>query len=394
MPKRIALFLDGTWNTSKSNTNVWKLHKAVQSEAANGLAQISIYDPGVGTVWEERLRGGIFGYGLDRNVREAYAKIVEHYVEGDEIFLFGFSRGAFTARSLAGMIAKCGLATQAEPALLQHIWDHYVADTSRHRHEIIWARDDPPSQGHDPVTPSELELLENTRKLRIHFIGVWDTVGSLGIPFGNIPGLSRRDFRFHNTNPSKSYDYCCHAMAIDEYRRDYEATLWSDFAPVGYEKPREPPPHIEQRWFAGVHTDIGGGSGDSRVSDIALHWMAGQAEKRGLAIAGLPPLQGDEARVNINPPKITLAYALYRLVRPFKHYRPIGSGPMEKKSRAGVVGRVQPIDETIDASVFERWRHDQDYRPEPLLRWSARTGVDPANVTGSVKARTGAPLGG
>ena len=107
--KRLALFLDGTWNEPGDNTNVWRLRSMVAARDAAGIEQRVYYDTGVGTRWYDRLRGGLLGKGLSTNIREAYQWLVEHYDEDDEIYVFGFSRGAFTARSLAGMISKCGI---------------------------------------------------------------------------------------------------------------------------------------------------------------------------------------------------------------------------------------------------------------------------------------------
>jgi uncharacterized protein (DUF2235 family) len=107
--KRIALFLDGTWNTVSDNTNIWRMRALCAETSIDGARQTIYYDQGVGTRFGEYFCGGMFGYGLDRNVRAAYRWLIETYSPGDDIFLFGFSRGAFTARSLTGLIARCGL---------------------------------------------------------------------------------------------------------------------------------------------------------------------------------------------------------------------------------------------------------------------------------------------
>src|SRR5213592_3423870 len=107
--KRLALFFDGTWNIPESNTSVWRFYLMLADRGGDNLAQESFYDEGVGTHWLDRLSGGLFGAGLSQNVRSGYRWLMEHYNHGDEIFIFGFSRGAFTARSLAGLIARCGL---------------------------------------------------------------------------------------------------------------------------------------------------------------------------------------------------------------------------------------------------------------------------------------------
>ena len=107
--KRLALFFDGTWNKPENNTNVWRLSLMLADKGPDGVPQVKFYDEGVGTHWFDRISGGAFGAGLSANVRRGYRWLMEHYNPGDEIYVFGFSRGAFTARSLSGVISRCGL---------------------------------------------------------------------------------------------------------------------------------------------------------------------------------------------------------------------------------------------------------------------------------------------
>ncbi|HEY6904879.1 MAG TPA: DUF2235 domain-containing protein [Candidatus Acidoferrales bacterium] len=113
--KRLAVFLDGTWNTVNDNTNVWRLKSLLAPTDPNGVDQLSYYSTGVGTTFGERLRGGMFGYGLNDEIIRAYEWVIDHYNGGDQLFIFGFSRGAYTARSLSGFISKCGLLTAGAP---------------------------------------------------------------------------------------------------------------------------------------------------------------------------------------------------------------------------------------------------------------------------------------
>jgi uncharacterized protein (DUF2235 family) len=119
--KRIALFLDGTWNTVSDNTNIWRMRALCGENSIDGARQAIYYDQGVGTRFGERVRGGMFGYGLDRNVQTAYRWLIEIYTPGDDVFVFGFSRGAFTARSLTGLIARCGLLQPGAPLSLEEV---------------------------------------------------------------------------------------------------------------------------------------------------------------------------------------------------------------------------------------------------------------------------------
>src|SRR5258706_3396704 len=130
--KRLALFFDGTWNRPEDNTNVWRLALMLADKGEDGVPQEKFYDEGVGTHLVDRFTGGAFGYGLSENVRGGYRWLMEHYNPGDEIFLFGFSRGAFTARSLAGVIARCGLLKPDAPIGFRQLYERYQkGDTVR-----------------------------------------------------------------------------------------------------------------------------------------------------------------------------------------------------------------------------------------------------------------------
>jgi uncharacterized protein (DUF2235 family) len=270
--KRLIVCCDGTWNKPEhlnngllAPTNVSKLALAIAREDDKGTQQLVHYQRGVGTRTWERLRGGALGIGLSRNVRECYASLVENYEPGDELFFFGFSRGAFTARSLAGLVRNSGI-------LLSH-----------HRARI----DDAYRLYRSPDRDTEPAGLgaEMFRRLYSHplpdieFIGVWDTVGALGIPAGPLtpPALMKR-WSFHDTKLSSHVRHAYHALAIDERRAIFEPALWvrQDHAPVEQD--------LEQVWFAGAHCDVGGGYADTGLSDIALLWMLGKAAACGLAL--------------------------------------------------------------------------------------------------------------
>ena len=168
--KRIALFLDGTWNTSDDNTNVWRM----KSLFASGSDQVCYYSAGVGTLFGQRVIGGMWGYGLDDEVTRAYAWLIEHYEPGDRLFIFGFSRGAYTARSLAGLISKCGLLKPGAPMSLNQLYTRY-----RRGSTALTIRE---LQNKDP-TQLDFEdrwLREYSSPIPIWFQGVWDAVGALG----------------------------------------------------------------------------------------------------------------------------------------------------------------------------------------------------------------------
>lgn len=256
MPKNIVVCCDGTTNQfGDVNTNVVKTFQLIERRTER---QIAFYDPGVGTVgalgWAVgekvgKFMGMAFGYGVKKNIEDAYRFLMDNYDEGDKVFLFGFSRGAFTARSLAAMLHKVGLLYPRNENLIPYASKYYL-------------------------TRDNEELAENfkrtfARECATHFLGVWDTVGSLGIM------LSMRQFHNMKLSPGVSYGY--HAVAIDEKRRKFRPALWET-------ENRPPEQTIEQIWFAGVHADVGGGYRKRGLADVTLKWMLENAEKHGLHV--------------------------------------------------------------------------------------------------------------
>ncbi len=271
MPKRLVVCCDGTWNTADQAiagepcpTNVTKLALSIASEDSAGVRQCVYYHPGVGTSRGERLRGGAFGFGLSRNVFDAYHFLIDNYEDGDELFFFGFSRGAFTARSLAGLVRNCGILRRENADRIDEAWALYRSSA------------DKPSG-----VASTLFRRAYSYEPRIHFIGVWDTVGTLGIPALGPrwlqPIVKRLNHRseFHDTKLSTWVDGAFHALAIDERRAAFEPTLW-------HQQPGAKDQELKQVWFPGVHCDVGGGYSDASLSDISLLWMAERARDYGL----------------------------------------------------------------------------------------------------------------
>ena len=262
MAKRIVYCADGTWQTPLSGTNVYKLYKALTMTAE----QVTYYDDGVGadSTGFDHLLGGAIGEGLLQKIIDGYTKIAHVYEAGDEIFLFGFSRGAYTARSLAGFIATCGLPTGTfDDACIAKAFEAY----------------------RDPANRATL-LAELTAcglgDATIRMIGVWDTVGALGIPalFG---GFDEEEYGFLDTNLHPDVKNAFQCLSVDEHRRQFPATLWTSAPTAGQT--------IEQVWFAGCHGDIGGGTpmgggvdGTTRLCDITLGWMMAKAQGLGLTM--------------------------------------------------------------------------------------------------------------
>jgi hypothetical protein len=265
---------DGTWDTSnqESVTNVKRLHDALADKDDSGNEQRSNYFPGVGTEGGlvARLTGGGQGVGLDGNIMRAYQWLTTEYEPGDRIAVFGFSRGAYTVRSLAGMIAACGLIdTTGMDA--QQTW-HLIEKVYRNRYQR-GAKADPAWRdglafSYDP---------DDAQNIPVRFVGVWDTVGALGIP-DNLSWLKPLDpaslYTFHDVKLNPHIPHARHAVAMDEHRRAFTPTLWTTPA-QGQD--------VEQKWFPGSHMDVGGGHLQTGLSDGALRWMIDEAS----AAAGL-----------------------------------------------------------------------------------------------------------
>lgn len=263
--KRLALFLDGTWNTLDDNTNVWRLKALCAERGTDGVRQVAYYSRGVGTTLGEKVRGGVLGVGIDRNVARAYEWLVETYEPGDEIFIFGFSRGAYTARSLAGFIALCGLLKPGAPIGTGQLFDRYRRGDERRT--IRWLKTGEANGTLTDATLEERWMLSYAMAVPVKMVGVWDTVGSLGVPttipgLDRIPGLSRSGYAFLHTGLRLPIENGYHALAIDEHRAAFAPTLWTKKIRVGVPANEMAPPRpietVEQRWFVGAHANVGG----------------------------------------------------------------------------------------------------------------------------------------
>lgn len=269
--KRIVLCFDGTWNRpddahpddARVETNVRRFFDSLHSVGGDGVAQPAWYNEGVGTSWFNKFPGGAFGFGLDKHIVEGYEQLAKTYEDGDDVYILGFSRGAYTARSLVGMIRNCGL---VRPGFA-------VNGLSLMAYGIYRTRDDGPDSAAARAFRSMF-----SRAIPIKFLGVWDTVGALGIPL-DIPAVAAIDralYEFHDTELSGIVQHAYQAAALDEHRVDYDVTLWNPKA--------KPEQTVEQRWFVGAHSDVGGGYNDRRLSDITLQWMQEKAQGLDLSL--------------------------------------------------------------------------------------------------------------
>lgn len=368
--KRLAVFLDGTWNTLDNNTNVWRLRALCAPDAKN---QLIYYGQGVGTKFGERFRGATIGYGLDREILDAYAWLVRNFEAGDEIFIFGFSRGAYAARSLSGLIAKCGMLVPGAPLSIEQLYARYRRYSDRTINELLAV---PKAETLDL---EERWITRHCVSTGIKFVGVWDTVGSLGTPWTSL-GKRVEQYRFFDTHLRLKNEFAFHALALDEQRRAFEPTFWTrtvNNSDVANEVTARPIDQVEQRWFPGAHANVGGGYPSDILAQRPLQWIMEKASTAGLTFRSSFTVEpGDPCSA------ITDSYRLFTpgALRPFnpRYNRPIGIDP-----ERGTVRTTGRINETIDRSVFERWTSNPSYRPANLVDWVQQKKVDPTRISGS-----------
>jgi uncharacterized protein (DUF2235 family) len=298
MSKNIVLFVDGTWNiptgTERTTpTNVHTLYELVSESAS----QTKDYLAGIGTgEFEEtgepqppsrtrrfiarllprsrHLLAGFFGLGTKHRITRAYQFLSGQYVRGDRVFLFGFSRGAFAARSLAGFVDAVGLLLQDKIHLVEKAYALYEDGTDRDQSPLDrFLRD---------MTGAGRPTGDDVATLPIYFIGVWDSVAALGLP-RHLQRLSARWTEHHQTEVPSNVTHARHALALHELRTDYPPLLWRG------RNPQNANQTLEQAWFAGAHADVGGGYPERDLSAVAFAWMAREAAAVGLQLTAPPP---------------------------------------------------------------------------------------------------------
>lgn len=394
--QRLTLFLDGTWNTEDDGTNVLNSYHLTNEGLIEGedVIQKRYYDRGVGTSTIGKILGGGLGLGLEKNVREAYHWLVDNYNDCDEIYIFGFSRGAYTARSLVGLIAACGLVRRGAPITINQLWRGY-AFISKHRdtkQEDWWAselrkagnenyfRRYPDVKGNEKLhNQSERLVKEWSRRVGITYLGIFDTVAALGIDSLGIPGIESGTGNLHNVNPSRIIESCRHALAIDEYRPSFRLTPFLDYIPnevEGAEKIDSYKGIIAQRWFVGAHANVGGGYPNNVLSVRPFEWIMEGANKKGLATstekarkdAEVKTLKEETTEVKVNPIRDSFASMGYgafpQLIREKRNLRPIG-----RRDDVRVGSTLRTIDESVDESVFEFGYANSQYAPANLLAY-------------------------
>jgi uncharacterized protein (DUF2235 family) len=332
--KRLVICCDGTWQrlASPFPTNVERIAQAVKSQSSNGIAQVIYYHEGVGT-WNEidKLLGGAFGIGIDQHIQLAYLFLALNYDPGDEVYLFGFSRGAYTVRSLAGMLHRCGLVKEQNIRQIPAAYKLYRLPrnlTAQQRQELDKFRGD------------------HCISCEVHLLGCFDTVGALGVP-NQIPWLPidkilNDRLRFHDTTISGIVRRAMHACAIDERRKSFELTPmmrnWS-FSNQS----------VEQMWFVGDHECIGGGDPEKvLLSNITLHWMMARIEWLGLGLELDFSAQPDAQNSDYLKEFLPDIRFIFRLT--------------------GLINREIDFQDAIHESALKRFLENAHYQPATLVK--------------------------
>lgn len=375
---RRIICCDGTWNrwNDAHPTNVRRLVDLIAKTDDHGIKQVVYYDDGVGTDQGflsdiSNKLSGAFGWGLDDKIKSSYKKLCQNFNADDEIYLVGFSRGAYTARSLGGLIRKCGLSDDCSDETYARAIEIYrrqdsTPDTEealRFRAEkssryvvadkdVAWRAQNVP--GFSP---------EHVKLLNIKFLGVMDTVGALGIPEGGVLGFLKfwnRKYRFHNTNASSMYENITHIVALDETRTAYAPTLFANLDELNRERGKtsdDPDAPFKEVWAPGNHGSVGGGGDIVGLSHASLLYMCGQMQKAGVAFhqAALAQVSaGIDVTVSLDNDSQGTLGVLSRIF-------------LNQKDRGGPLALHE-----VAPGTLERWRLDPAYRSrQPLARVAA-----------------------
>ncbi|MBF6358351.1 DUF2235 domain-containing protein [Nocardia higoensis] len=371
--KRLVVCCDGTWKAENSSTvsNIVKIAQTVRMEAPGPTGTmirqqvIYISGPGARGFTADRLIGGAFGLGLEANLSAAYWQLAVNWEPGDEIYVFGFSRGAYTARSLVGLIDLIGIMSPESM-----IGGHYPTALRMYR-RLGGKR---PNRWKSAPTPKDWSDFRRThsRMAPVDFLGVFDTVGALGVP-----GVTSWRHSFHNVELSQWVLCARQALALDERRRNFEPCLWQVPVPLRVKhhriKRRGHRERVKQVWFAGVHSDIGGGYAECGLSDATFRWMVAEARAEGLAFDdGLVEcLTGQCAKVREHSmlhDSLGPGYRVLNLARTLRALR-------NRRSRFYWDSWRKPVVEgDHGVRLASTVTADQDYRPRNLLRWRVALG--------------------
>src|SRR5882724_4652385 len=390
MPRKLVVCMDGTWNKPgqedqnvKTQTNVLKLRDAL----AKLPDQITGYFEGVGANPRDKLAGGACGWGLFDQIKDGYRFLRERFEPGDRIYIFGFSRGAYSARSLCGMILRCGIVrkevedVQVPGSVADLVTTQQDGNLKVDATDKVFAMY---KHAYEEKNRADVEQFkrEYCHDTPVHLVGVWDTVGALGIPDEFfIPGLRKVDkvidaklYGFLDTDLSPRVEAAYHAVAIDEHRKPFLPTLWTD-ARGAAPRVNVAGSKVEQVWFVGAHSNVGGGYADSGLSDIALKWMVDRASVNGLQFA-LAALRLDpkakrrdslEEFIEVGGKKKNRFFAWIDKVatRFMSVNRPVAAGSCVHAS----------VEQRLAAPIASEPKSDSPYSPAATLKITTRSGV-------------------
>lgn len=388
MPKNIVICSDGTGNSASEywHTNVWRICQAVSPIAHGVSKQITYYDDGVGTEDFKlfKMIGGALGWGITRNLEQLYGFLIRHYDEGDNIYLFGFSRGAFTVRVLAHILYHCGIAANTKvetdadsvphlrpctPLELDRLAKNAIEAYKHRNHADADDRHSAPfdfrtkyGRAHEDSAHPERQTPEWHGRFPIKFVGVWDTVDAVGLPideltqaFLKVPFFFRLNLKRPTGSEYKTWERDFnplikngfHAMAVDDERHSFHPVLWTE---PDQAKSMVGPQRIEQVWFAGMHSNVGGGYPKDQLALVTLDWMMHHAHECGLQFL---PSHCEAVRDGLDPHgemyDSRAGFAMYYRYRP----RDIG-----------LLCREAGVEPKIHAAVFTRIaNHTDDYAP-------------------------------
>lgn len=345
MARKLVVCCDGTWNTPRTDTNIFRTYHFLRErlgspvempqkdgvvtcagQAADGSEVLLFYDQGVGAQWFSRIVGGGVGIGLSDNVRDAYRFLGQNFTPGSEIYLFGFSRGAYTVRSLCGFMKAAGLLDRPSA---RDVWraymDTYATGSAIATRPSGWSVDrvrgwlvEKAGDAVGHLGGADVASLPRHSGVAVRFIGVYDTVGALGVPLAGATKVNEPIVGFHDTRLGDTVEHAVQALAVDERRGPFVPTLWTRAA---NEAPR-PAQTVLQVWFPGVHSDVGGGYGDKAIGNITWDFMMRQAALRGLVIDPAQPTP--PVRLDPLPAQHDSFDAEWQLLSTKLHILPVG----------------------------------------------------------------------
>jgi uncharacterized protein (DUF2235 family) len=391
--QRLVICLDGTWNRQDSSTNVLHHFNLVCEGLQPGgqIYQKPFYHQGVGTGVLDSITGGGFGLGLETNVRDAYNWLVQNFHEDDqtrqvdEIYIFGFSRGAYTARSLVGFIGQCGLLRRGAPITVEQLWgDYCILGRQKEERKSIWEMilgDENPTvrpfttlEREKTLTPDERLLLRWSRRVPITYLGIYDTVGAIGWDALAIPGLTSRMALHNNVRPTTLIQHCRHALSIDEQRSNFNHTPFIAYLSENSEELERVEGaakssidrsramwnrKIEQRWFVGAHSNIGGGYASNLLAQRPLQWIMQGAIDCGLCCESLPAaVEPTAEQVLPRDSYAEFAPPLWEtILRNKRNFRCIDPDSTLRARRDGLGHgfALETIHEVLDESVTSFW---------------------------------------